>query len=145
MADVNDIKSTTIFHDRIEPLLEIYEDDMEAFGRLMYKLFTYSVYGEIETLKDKRENADLKLLCSMVDLGRTSTRAHKVRQTITANLKYAQSVEDMQRRLELAELTEEEIQQGIDQYRAKQNRDAGLTADGQFPKGTSWDVINKMR
>lgn len=145
MADVNDIKSTTIFHDRIEPLLEIYEDDMAAFGRLMYKLFTYSVYGEIETLKDKRENADLKLLCSMVDLGRTSTRAHKVRQTITANLKYAQSVEDMQRRLELAELTEEEIQQGIDQYRAKQNRDAGLTADGQFPKGTSWDVINKMR
>lgn len=144
MADVNENKSTTLFHDRLEPLLEIYEDDMQAFGRLMYKLFTYSVYGVIDTLEDKRENADLKILCSMVDLGRSSSRSNKVRQTIKANLKYAQSVEDMKRRLELAELTETEIQQGLDQYRAKQNRDAGLTADGQFPKGTPWSTADKL-
>ena len=67
MADINEQKSTTLFHDRMEPLLEVYEDDFEAFGRLMHGLLSYSIYGEVITLDDKRENCDLKVLRNMVD------------------------------------------------------------------------------
>lgn len=148
MADINEQKSTTLFHDRIEPLLEVYEDDFEAFGRLMHGLLSYSIYGEVITLDDKRENCDLKVLRNMVDMGRESSRKYQINQTIKSNLRYATSEEDMQRRLKMANFSDEEIQQGIDQYRQKQTRDmekqnlsAGLTKDGQLK---SWDDYHKM-
>lgn len=148
MADINEQKSTTLFHDRIEPLLEVYEDDFEAFGRLMHGLLSYSIYGEVITLDDKRENCDLKVLRNMVDMGRESSRKYQINQTIKSNLRYATSEEDMQRRLKMANFSDEEIQQGIDQYRQKQTRDmekqnlsAGLTKDGQLK---SWDDYHKI-
>lgn len=148
MADINEQKSTTLFHDRIEPLLEVYEDDFEAFGRLMHGLLSYSIYGDIITLDDKRENCDLKVLRNMVDMGRESSRKYQVNQTIKSNLRYATSEEDMQRRLKMANFSDEEIQQGIDQYRQKQTRDmekqnlsAGLTKDGQLK---TWDDYHKI-
>lgn len=148
MADINEQKSTTLFHDRIEPLLEVYEDDFEAFGRLMHGLLSYSIYGEVITLDDKRENCDLKVLRNMVDMGRESSRKYQINQTIKSNLRYATSEEDMQRRLKMANFSDEEIQQGIDQYRQKQTRDmekqnlsAGLTKDGQLK---DWDDYRKI-
>lgn len=148
MADINEQKSTTLFHDRIEPLLEVYEDDFEAFGRLMHGLLSYSIYGEVITLDDKRENCDLKVLRNMVDMGRESSRKYQINQTIKSNLRYATSEEDMQRRLKMANFSDEEIQQGIDQYRQKQTRDmekqnlsAGLTKDGQLK---NWDDYHKI-
>lgn len=148
MADINEQKSTTLFHDRMEPLLEVYEDDFEAFGRLMHGLLSYSIYGEVITLDDKRENCDLKVLRNMVDMGRESSRKYQINQTIKSNLRYATSEEDMQRRLKMANFSDEEIQQGIDQYRQKQTRDmekqnlsAGLTKDGQLK---DWDDYRKI-
>ena len=148
MADINEQKSTTLFHDRIEPLLEVYEDDFEAFGRLMHGLLSYSIYGEVITLDDKRENCDLKVLRNMVDMGRESSRKYQINQTIKSNLRYATSEEDMQRRLKMANFSDEEIQQGIDLYRQKQTRDmekqnlsAGLTKDGQLK---DWDDYRKI-
>ena len=54
----------------------------------------------------------------------------------------------MQRRLKMANFSDEEIQQGIDQYRQKQTRDmekqnlsAGLTKDGQLK---DWDDYRKI-
>jgi len=148
MANIDEQKFTTLFHDRIEPLLEVYEDDFEAFGRLMHGLLSYSIYGEVITLDDKRENCDLKVLRNMVDMGRESSRKYQINQTIKSNLRYATSEEDMQRRLKMANFSDEEIQQGIDQYRQKQTRDmekqnlsAGLTKDGQLK---DWDDYRKI-
>lgn len=150
MSDINKLKQTVIFHERIEPLLEYYEDDPEAFGRIMLSLFKYSVSGKPREsvgtdLTDKRERCDLKLLLNMIDQGRESSRRYQVNQIIKSNLRYAQDELDMRKRLELAGLAEAEIQLGVDKYRSKQNQDAGLTSDGQFPAGTSWDTVNKLR
>lgn len=145
MTDINESKQTVIFHERIEPLLEIYEDDHEAFGRIMHGLFSYSLYGEIIELPDKRENCDLKLLRNMVDQGRQSNRKYIVNQTIKSNLKVATSEDDMAERLRRKGFDEEEVQQGVDRYRQKMNEEAGLDSSGQFPAGTSWDVVDRYR
>ena len=136
--DISEQKATTFFHDRIEPLMEVYEDDMTAFGKLMYSLFQYSLYGEIVDLGDKRENAELKRLRSMVDIGRESTRSYRVNQTIKSNLRYATSEDDMKNRLQSAGFDDEEIRQGIDSYRQKRIKDAGITLDSNG-QATSWD------
>lgn len=148
MANIDEQKSTTLFHDRIEPLMDIYEDDLEAFGRLMHALLSYSIYGDVQTLPDKRENGDLKMLRNMIDMGRESSRKYQVNQTIKSNLRYATDEADMQRRLNMAGLTEQEQQQGIDQFRQKLSRDAekqnlsaGLTKDGQLK---NWDDYHKI-
>lgn len=145
MSDINKLKQTVIFHERIEPLLEYYADEPEAFGRIMLALFKYSLYGELVDLHDKREKCDVKLLLNMVDQGRESSRKYQVNQIIKSNLRYAQDEVDMKKRLELAGLAEDEVQLGVDKYRSKQNADAGLTSDGQFPAGTSWDTVSKIR
>lgn len=145
MSDINKTKQTVIFHERLEPLLEYYEDEPDAFGRIMLGLFRYSLYGEIEELPDKRENCDLKLLRNMVDQGRESNRKYIVNQTIKSNLKSATSEQDMAERMRRKGCDEDEVQQGVDRYRQKVNEDAGLNTNGQFPAGTSWDLIDKMR
>ena len=145
MSDINKLKSTTIFHERIEPLLEYYDDEPDAFGRIMLAVFRYSLYGEIVELKDKRENCDAKLLRNMVDQSRESNRKYIVNQTIKSNLKAATSEADMAERLKRKGFDEEEVQMGVDRYRQKLNDDAGLNTDGQFPAGTSWDVVEKLR
>ena len=145
MADINKLKSTTIFHERIEPLLEYYDDEPDAFGRIMLGLFKYSLDGEIITLPDKRENCDLKLLRNMVDQSRESSRKFIINQTIKSNLIAATSETDMAERLKRKGFDEDEVQMGVDRYRQKLNEDAGLNTDGQFPAGTSWDLIKEKR
>lgn len=142
--DISEQRSTTLFHDRIEPLMEVYEDDYEAFGRLMYALLSYSIYGDIMTLKDKRENADLKVLRNMVDLGRESTRDYRVNQTIKSNMKYAESESDMQKRLEMKGLEPEEVQRGIDMYRQKQMRDLGIKSADKDGQLHDWDEYKRL-
>lgn len=137
--------TTVVFHERIEPIIDMFGDDPAAFGNIMLALFSYSIDGDVVELDDKYQNAVAKTLRSMIDLGRQGSRSYRVNQTIKSNLKYADSEADMRKRLEKNDFTEDEIQIGIDRYRQKQNKDAGLNEDGQYPKGTSWDLIEKQR
>ena len=143
-----ELKQTVVFHERLEPLLEYYDDEPDAFGRIMLALFKYSLYGEVETLPDKRENCDLKLLRNMVDQSRESNHKYVVSQTIKSNIYAAKDEADLIERLRRKGLNDDEVQQGIDKYRSyadKQKKEAGTADIKQFPKGTSWDEIEKIR
>lgn len=147
--DITEMKQTVVFHERLEPLLEYYDDEPEAFGRIMLALFKYSIDGEVVELKDKRENCDAKLLRNMVDQSRLSNHKYIVGQTIKSNVYVAESEDDLVQRLRKKGLNDDEVQQGIDKYRAyldkqkKQQEDSKYPT--QYPAGTSWDDVYKDR
>lgn len=139
-------KVIVCFKDKIEPLMDALEDDNETFGLLMRAMFNYSLYGEVtENFADKFQEYAYSQLVGMVDRANEGNREYQVNQIIKANLRYAKSEDDMRTRLERKGLTDDEIDAGLDRFKKKQNADAGMTSDGQFPKGTDWETVRKIR
>ena len=137
-------KVIVCFKDKIEPLMDALEDDNETFGLLMRAMFNYSLYGEItENFADKFQEYAYSQLVGMVDRANEGNREFQVNQIIKSNMRYANSEDDMRKRLERKGLTDDEIDVGLDRFRKKQNADIGLNSDGQFPKGTPIEVINE--
>ena len=138
---------TVIFHERLKPIIEYYREDAEKtdFGALMFAVFEYSMYGEHTDFKDRSLRRDYMALCSAVDLGRESSQKYQTEQIIKSNMRYAKDENDMRARLERKGLSEEDIQNGVDRYKAKQNKDAGINERGQFDKDTDWNAVDHYR
>ena len=113
-------KAIVLYRDRIVPLLDVYDDD--ALGRIIRAYLNYALDGEIIELKNKHENADLKQLRGMHDIITYGHKKKQVTQIINSALRYAESSEDMKRRLELKGLDEIDVQDGVDRYFDKLKR-----------------------
>ena len=139
-------KVIVCFKDRIEPLLEALEDNDEIFGLLMRAMFKYALYGETpENITDMFQKYAFSQLKEMIDRANEGNREFQVNQIIKSNLRYATSEEDMKNRLARKGLTDDEIDIGLDRYRRKQREDLGLTPEGQFPRGTAWEEMQRVR
>lgn len=119
---MNNEKGMTIFYERIEPIMYLYEDDKAAFGRIMYALFDYSINGVIDNLEDRHEESCLRLLKGMVDVNRDSIHKKNLTQNINAALRYATDEEDMRKRLSQAGFNASEVQEGVDKYLEREAR-----------------------
>ncbi|MBR3377679.1 MAG: hypothetical protein IKG44_08375 [Mogibacterium sp.] len=115
-------KGLTIFYERIEPIMYLYEDDKAAFGRIMYALFDYSINGVVADLENKQEESCLRLLKGMVDVNRDSLRKKNLTQSINAALRYAADEDDMRKRLIQAGFNDVEVQEGVDRYLERESR-----------------------
>ena len=135
---------TVLFHERLEPIMDYFREDAikTDFGELMFAVFDYSMYGTEPEFDDRLLRSYFKSLKAGVDLGRESSQQYKTEQAIKSNLKYATSEEDMRSRCERKGMTEDEIQNAVDRYRMKQNRDAGLNENGQYPKDPDRGTVN---
>lgn len=140
------IDRTIFFHERLEPIMEFYREDTEKsdFGALMFAVLEYSMYGKETTFEDRTLRRDYKSLVAAVDVGRESLENYRREQFSKITLRYATSENDVIKRCKNKGLSEEETQSVVDRYNAKQNKDSGLTADGQFPPGTPWEVAERF-
>lgn len=118
---------TTVFHERIDGMRDVYRDDPAAFGRIMLGLWDYAIDNEVVSLDDKHENNYLKQLRSMVDLSRDGSHKFNINQTINSNLQFAVSEDDMRERLVRKGFSEEEVQLGIDRFHLKHNKKDAVT------------------
>lgn len=138
--------TTVLFHERLEPIMDYFGEDTDKadFGKLMFALLEYSMYGKEPELEDRLLRSYFKSLKAGVDLGRESSHHYKIDQAIKSNLKYATSEEDMKSRCERKGMSEDEIQNALDRYRTKQNRDSGLNENGQYPKEPDRGTVNDL-
>lgn len=126
-------RHTTLFHDRIEPIIEIYPDESnpehaEHFGRIMLAAFKYSMYGEIIDLDNPYDNAFLKQIRSQIDIAREGSRKFNLKQAVNSNLRVATSKDDMKKRMQayadsVGGISKDEIQSAVDRFSSKESNE----------------------
>lgn len=148
-----------LYRDRIEVLVDDIaethtDEDLIYFGEIMLAWLKYALHDEeTEQFSDRHARREYVNLVKMTDLARQSTHEKYLENTIKSNLPFATSEDDMRKRLEANGYEGIDVQQGIDRYRLKQEKDKakqGVLSDGkkypdQYPIGTPWDVVEADR
>lgn len=140
---------TTFFHERIEPILDVYNNELDTedavhFGQIMIGAFKYSLYGEIISLTDKHDQSYLKGLINAIEVSKAGQRRHNIMQTVKSQLRVATDEQDMRIRMTNwaddrgINLTEEEIQYAVDQF----NKKAGKKIEADFKQD---DVAEELK